>query len=313
MHISPKSSEPSFMQSKSLPKISVVIPNFNRASDLGRCLDSLVAQTFDDFEVLVCDDGSSDNSAEVAASFKDRLDLHFHTDANFGGPARPRNRGIEEARAPYVAFLDSDDWWLPNKLANAYPVLQGGADVVYHDLFIVRSLNQSSYPEKVKSTQPISPLFQALLCKGMSIPNSSVVVRKEVLERIGGICEDRELISVEDYDTWLGLARVTERFVRLPTCDGYYWVGGGNISAATPKQQQRIRTLYAKHLANLSPHDQKRAEGFLAYRVARIAQQHGDFDTASTCFREALMSSIQLRYRFKAVYFYARAIWCGLR
>ena len=301
------------MYSKSIPKISVVIPNFNRASDLCRCLDSLVAQTFDDFEVLVCDDGSSDNSAEVASSFKDRLDLYFLADANFGGPARPRNRGVAKARAPYVAFLDSDDWWLPNKLAHCYPVLQGGADVVYHDLFIVRSSDQSSYPEKVKSTQPISPIFRTLLCTGMSIPNSSVVVRKELLERTGGICEDPELISVEDYDTWLGLARLTERFVRLPACDGYYWIGGGNISAASPKQQQRIRALYAKHLADLPLVDQKCAEGFLAYRVARIAQQHGDFDTALTCFRKALLSSIELRYRLKAVYFYLRAVLCGLK
>jgi glycosyltransferase involved in cell wall biosynthesis len=301
------------MYSKSIPKISVVIPNFNRASDLCRCLDSLVAQTFDDFEVLVCDDGSSDNSAEVASSFKDRLDLHFLADANFGGPARPRNRGVAKARAPYVAFLDSDDWWLPNKLAHCYPVLQDGADVVYHDLFIVRSSDQFSYPEKVNSTQPISPIFRSLLCTGMSIPNSSVVVRKELLERMGGICEDPELISVEDYDTWLGLARLTERFVRLPACDGYYWIGGGNISAASPKQQQRIRALYAKHLADLPLVDQKCAEGFLAYRVARIAQQHGDFDTALTCFRKALLSSIELRYRLKAVYFYLRAVLCGLK
>ena len=301
------------MRSKSFPKFSVVIPNYNRASDLRRCLDSLVAQTFDDFEVLVCDDGSSDNSAEVADSFKDRLDLHFHTAPNFGGPARPRNRGLSLARAPYVAFLDSDDWWSPSKLARCYPALQNGADVVYHDLYIVRSLDQSSYHERVKSTPPISPMFRALLCTGVSIPNSSVVVRKELLERVGGISEDRELISVEDYDTWLGLARVTERFVRLSGCDGYYWVGGGNISAASPKQQQRIRALYAKHSADLPPDDQKRAEGFLAYRVGRIAQQHGDLDAALRCFRDALMSPIELRYRFKAVYFYWRAVWSGLR
>lgn len=301
------------MHSKSSPKISVVIPNYNRASDLRRCLDSLVAQTFDDFEVLVCDDGSSDNSAEVADSFKDRLNLHFHTAPNFGGPARPRNRGVALAKSPYVAFLDSDDWWSPNKLANCYPVLRSGADVVYHDLFIVRSSEQTSYTERVKSTSPILPMFRALLCTGMSIPNSSVVARKELLEQMGGICEDRELISVEDYDTWLGLARVTERFVRLPTCDGYYWVGGGNISAASPKQQHRIRALYAKHLVDLPPKDQKRAEGFLAYRVGRIAQQHGDFDTALKCFREALAAPIELVYRFKAVYFCVRVAWCGLR
>jgi glycosyltransferase involved in cell wall biosynthesis len=301
------------MPRKQQPRVSVVIPNYNRAVDLRRCLDSLVAQTFDDFEVLVCDDGSTDNSAEVAADFADRLDLRFETAENFGGPARPRNRGIALARAPFVAFLDSDDWWMPDKLANSLPVLESGADVVYHDLYIVRSHHQQTSEEKAESTPPRAPMFQSLLCTGISIPNSSAVVRKCLLEQIGGVCEDRDLISVEDYDTWLGLARLTERFVRLNTCDGYYWVGGDNISSASPKQQSKIRALYARHLDTLPSDVRPRAAGFLAYRVARIAQQHGDFGTALSCFREALAHPIELRYRLKAIYFSAQAHWSRMR
>lgn len=295
------------------PRVSVVIPNYNRAGDLQRCLDSLVAQTFDDFEVLVCDDGSTDNSAEVAADFADRLDLRFDTAENFGGPARPRNRGIALARAPFVAFLDSDDWWKPGKLANSVPVLEAGADVVYHDLYIVRSQHQQEFSARVESTPPRVPMFQSLLCTGISIPNSSAVVRKSLLEQIGGVCEDRELISVEDYDTWLCLARCTERFVRLDECDGYYWVGGGNISAASPRQQTRIKALYARHLEALPADVRQRAEGFLAYRVARIAQQHGDFGTALSCFRDALAHPIEPGYRLKAIYFAARALWSRMK
>jgi glycosyltransferase involved in cell wall biosynthesis len=301
------------MPSNQQPKVSVVIPNYNRAGDLQRCLDSLVAQTFDDFEVLVCDDGSTDNSAEVAAGFTDRLDLRFETAENFGGPARPRNRGIARARAPFIAFLDSDDWWTPGKLANSVPVLEAGADVVYHDLYIVRSQHQQEFSERVESTPPRAPMFQSLLCTGISIPNSSAVVRKSLLEQIGGVCEERELISVEDYDTWLCLARLTERFVRLDACDGYYWVGGGNISAASPKQQSRIKALYARHLDVLPADARQRAEGFLAYRVARIAQQHGDFGTALSYFREALGHPIELEYRLKAIYFAAQALWSRMR
>jgi glycosyltransferase involved in cell wall biosynthesis len=301
------------MNSKLQPKISVVIPNYNRANEMRRCLDSLVAQTFNDFEVLVCDDGSTDNSAQVAAAYADRLELRFDSALNFGGPARPRNRGIALARAPFIAFLDSDDWWTPEKLAHSHAALAADADVVYHDLFIVRSSDQQSFPERVKSTRPQSPMFQSLLCTGMSIPNSSVVTKKTLLEQIGGICEAQELISVEDYDTWLGIARITERFVRLPVCDGYYWVGGGHISAASPKQQSRIRSLYARHVTYLPMVARRRAEGFLAYRVARIAQQHGDFDTALHCFREALKHPIELAYQFKAIYFAILTSWTSWR
>jgi glycosyltransferase involved in cell wall biosynthesis len=289
------------MRRRSQPQVSVVIPSFNRAADLRRCLDSLVAQTFEDFEVLVCDDGSTDNSAEVAAAYADRLDLRFDTAPNFGGPARPRNRGIALARSPYIAFLDSDDWWSPHKLAHSHPSLEAGADVVYHDLYIVRSQQQQAFKERLHATPPRSPMFQALLCTGISIPNSSTVVRKALLERIGGVCEDRELISVEDYDTWLALARVTERFVRLGACDGFYWAGGGNISAASPKQLLRIRALYSRHVQALAPDARRRADGFLAYRLARIAQHCGDLATARSCLEQALGHPIELRYRLKAI------------
>lgn len=297
---------------KTEPKISVVIPNYNRAEDLRRCLDSLVAQTFVNFEVLVCDDGSTDHSALVAAAYKDRLDLHFDTAINFGGPARPRNRGVALARAPFIAFLDSDDWWMPEKLAHSYAALMQGADVVYHDLFVVRLIDQKKFNEKIKSTPPRVPMFEALLCRGMSLPNSSVVTRKDLLLRIGGICEERELISVEDYDTWLSLAQITERFVRLPTCDGFYWMGGGNISAASPKQQTRIRSLYARHVSDLSVTSQRCAEGFLAFRVARIAQQHGDFDAARCSLLKAIRSPISPIYRLKAMYWFMHTIYADL-
>ena len=295
------------------PRVSVVIPNYNRAGDLQRCLDSLVAQTFDDFEVLICDDGSTDNSAEVAAGFSDRLDLTYETAENFGGPARPRNRGIARARAPFVAFLDSDDWWSPEKLANSVPILEAGADVVYHDLYIVRSPLQQVFDAKVESSQPRVPMFRSLLCTGISIPNSSVVVRKSLLEQIGGVCEERNLISVEDYDTWVSIARLTERFVRLEACDGYYWLGGGNISAASPRQQSRIKALYERHLGVLPPDVRQRAEGFLAYRIGRIAQQHGDFGTALSSFRSALAHPIEARYRFKAFCFAILTLWSRIR
>lgn len=256
--------------------------------------------------MLVCDDGSTDDSASVAQAFEDRLNLKYSTGENFGGPARPRNRGIEAARGCYVAFLDSDDWWAPEKLEKSVAALDAGCDAVYHDLFIVRTLDQVDFPERILSTHPRHPMFESLLCTGISIPNSSVVVSRKLLEEIGGISECRELISVEDYDTWIRLARVTERFVRLDECLGYYWVGGGNISVASPKQQVRIQVLYKQYLNTLPKSVLRRANGFLAYRIGRIAQQHGDLETAISQLKIAMRHPIEFSYRVKSLWFLVR-------
>lgn len=297
------------MLSDALPKVSIVIPNYNRADCLERCLDSLVAQTFNDFEVIICDDGSTDNSEEVVNRYVDRLNLKFETAINFGGPARPRNLGIVSSRAPYIAFLDSDDWWTPNKLFNSIPLLEAGADLVYHDLYIVSSKHQTKYKRKIRSTHPKIPMFHSLLCTGFSIPNSSVIIRKKILEQIGGITEDKDLISVEDYDTWIRVSKITEKFVRLDTCDGYYWVGGGNISAASQKQQSKIKKLYSQYIETLPINKRDVAEKFLTYRVARIAQNHNDFATAINSYLKVIGSSLEFRYQLKALILLTQTLW----
>lgn len=289
---------------KKNPQISVIIPTYNRAEDLRRCLDSLVLQTFDDFEVLVCDDGSTDNTASVAFEYNDRLAIRFDTSVNFGGPARPRNRGIALARAPYIAFLDSDDWWTPSKLAKSLAALEGGADIVYHDLYLVGPNIHTLDKRRVKSTKPKNPMFVSLLCSLMSIPNSSVVMRSDILERVGGISENRQIISAEDFDTWIRVSRLTERFVRLPDCLGFYWVGSNNISACSPRQINVIETVYNQYFNELSYNNKKMAQGILNYYTGRIALSIGNMRLAREKFIYSLCQPIAITSRLKSAYFY---------
>lgn len=212
--------------------VSVIIPTFNRAAALRRSLDSLVAQTINAFEVIVCDDGSTDQTEEVALSFRDRLQIVYSYEDNFGGPARPRNRGVRLAQSPLIAFLDSDDWWAPRKLEFSLRAIDNGADLVYHPLFRVKRSGQHLFFRKTSAGQMKRPIFTELLRRGNMISNSSVVIRRSVLERVGGFSEEKALIAVEDYDAWLRAAMVTDRFVCLGQPLGYYWCGGGNITNA---------------------------------------------------------------------------------
>lgn len=284
------------------PRVSVIIPTYNRAGELRRCLDSLISQTIGDFEVVVCDDGSTDNTAEVVTGYASLLDITYDYGSNFGGPARPRNRGVRLARGRYVAFLDSDDWWVPTKLERSLEVLESGADVVFHDLWNVVHVHQPSYSQRIVSHQPRSPVFEDLLCTASSIPNSSIVVRLSMLLSIGEIAEDRDLIAVEDFDMLLRLAKVTERFVRIPGCLGFYWNGGANISGPSSVQIQRTRAVYMRHVNGLDEIRKRQAEALLAYRIGRIAQLHGDWNEAVPNLLTAIRGRLSLAYKLKALW-----------
>jgi glycosyltransferase involved in cell wall biosynthesis len=292
------------------PRVSVIVPTYNRAADLRRCLDSLVGQTFKDFEVLVCDDGSTDNTAVVVAPYKDALKLTYHWDENFGGPARPRNTGLRLARGNYVAFLDSDDWWAPRKLAESVRRLDAGADFVYHDLHIARSSRQKIYWRRQRTRALAAPAYDDLLLNGNAICNSSVVLRRDILLAAGGFSEDRALIAWEDYDTWLRVARATDRFVRIDQTLGYYWFGGGNISS--PRQLlvnlKRFSELYFDTIAD-SPKPLPPA--WFHYLLGQAKYQVGSYQDAITHMGEALSAGVSInrgaRVLIIAALAYARA------
>ncbi len=264
------------------PKVSVVIPTYNRAKDIPRCLDSLIAQDFQDFEVLICDDGSTDDTSHVVGKYAQLLDITYSYDENFGGPARPRNRGIVLARAPYIAFLDSDDWWTPAKLRLSLEALNAGADVVFHDLYIVTKSDQRLFKKIIRSCELNSPVFDDLLACGNGLLNSSVVVRKRLLVEIGCVSEEPDLIGIEDFDTWLRISKLTDKFVCLPFVLGYYWLGGGNISNEDKyiKLIQAIKKRYASEIQALEPRYNmywiKYAEGryYFKRRKFDLAKKH---------------------------------------
>lgn len=286
------------------PRISVVIPTYNRAKDIGRCLDSLVGQTFKDFEVLVCDDGSTDATAEEVNRYKDLLDLTYHWAENFGGPARPRNDGVRRARGTYVAFLDSDDWWSPRKLEESLRYLENGAGLVYHDLYLASRSGQRFFWRKSRTRKLTSPAFEDLIVNGNAINNSSVVVARRVLLAIGGFSEDRALIAAEDYDAWLRAAQTTDAFVRIPRTLGYYWVGSGNLSnpARTLQNLAVIAERYSGELLDLGA---RHNIFWLGYVQARAHYLVGSYSMA-----EANLAAI--RWRRTPLSIQVKRLWMQL-
>ncbi len=266
--------------------ISVIIPTYNRAEKLKKCLLSLCEQTHKNFEVIVCDDGSIDNTEDIVDEFGSKLNIIYSYGENSGGPARPRNRGLQIAKGDFIAFLDSDDWWYPNKLQLCYQFTQN-YDLIYHDLDI---FTNSETPKGVAKGKDLKgDIFKDLLLNGNVIINSSVLIRKTIVKIVGEISEDKNLIAVEDFDYWIRVTQVTNRFKYINQSLGGYWEGE-NISYST-KQIDRTKSLLDKYIYNLSEDEQKMAISLHHFSSARMYHSLGYFSDAKKSYLKALKPS----------------------
>jgi teichuronic acid biosynthesis glycosyltransferase TuaG len=127
---------------KNPPFFSVVIPTFNRENQIKIAIESVLAQTFENFEILIIDNGSSDNTKNVVESYSNNKINYIYQNGS-GSPASPRNTGLKNSSAPWVCFLDSDDYWLPNKLNVLNEAINANrwVDVFYHYEIMINKNN----------------------------------------------------------------------------------------------------------------------------------------------------------------------------
>lgn len=289
---------------KNLPFFSVVIPTYNRADKLARALESLVGQIMRDFEVIVCDDGSTDGTGEVVSAFADKLKISYLWEGNWGGPARPRNRGISAATGEWICFLDADDWWYPEKLAVVLPATTD-ADLIYHDCDTHGQKGKKAVGKQ--SRQLVAPVFVDLMTTGCSIVTSSVCVKKALLEKVGGFAEEKELVAIEDFDLWLRISLATGKFLHIPRRLGAYWVDEENISCFSERYIIRETAVIRKYVDNLCKVDRKEADRLLAYKIGLARKYLGQFKESRGYFRVA-MQSRRLKIKLYAALYYLLAL-----
>ena len=217
------------MNTSSIPIISVIIPTYNHANYLGRALQSVLDQTYTNWEAIIIDNHSTDNTDEIMNKF-DHPQITYLKINNNGVIAASRNAGIQAANGEWVAFLDSDDWWTNNKLQKCVDRIDDKVDVIYHDMEFVTDSPRWFRRKNVNSWQVKNPVLMDLLLRGNALVNSSVILRSSLLKQIGGISERVEMIASEDYNTWLRLAQLTENFIYLPRRLGYYLQHSQSIS-----------------------------------------------------------------------------------
>jgi len=284
------------------PLFSIIIPTYNHAHLIHKCLTSLIEQSQSDWEAIVINNYSLDDTLSVIENIGDQRIkvINFH---NNGIIAASRNQGILKSRGEWLCFLDSDDFWYPEKLDKVSQYLDNN-DLIYHDLDMFNK-NGFIKGKKCKGRKLTKPLYSDLLMHGNPIATSSVVVRRKIIEQVSGFIEEKKLIAVEDYDLWLRVSKVTERFCYIPESLGAYWSGGGNITEVSVRQIKRKRAVLFKHLKNIDKKLKHHVIRSLFYERGRIYHKIGNLKRAKKCYLYSL-GNRSLKINLKALLFSLR-------
>lgn len=183
-----------------MPFFSVIIPTFNRETRIEKTIDSVIDQKFKDFELIVVDDGSTDNTKEILEKYTNKIKYVYQKNQ---GVSAARNRGISQALGEYIAFLDDDDIWDKNKLLKHFKFIENNPDIQIHqsDETWIRNnkhLNKKKIHKKISGDIFIKSLNLCL------VSPSAVVIHKNIFEKYGIF--DTDLLACEDYDLWLRIS-----------------------------------------------------------------------------------------------------------
>lgn len=284
---------------------SIIIPTYNRADSLGRCLESLAQQKFKNFEVLICDDGSTDNTRDIVDLFEQKLNQKYILNKNSGGPAGPRNIGVANARGEWLCFLDSDDWYAEDKLEYVSKMNLETVDFIYHNLFIVQNdvvINQ------IKSRHlSNTDAYHDLLFNMNAIPTSSVCVRKSIFDKTSGFLEKKEIIGLEDFQLWLNLAKNGTRFKYIDKPLGFYFVGNDKLTVTDERQINRYKYFYQEFIdLEVNQANKNKIEAALQYHIGWVYYKNKDYKKAVSFLLQSLFAG-STTIKLRSLYFFIRA------
>ena len=210
-----------------MPKVSVIIPSYNRAKLIGRAIESVLCQTYTDYEIIVVDDGSIDSTKEALRPYAGKIKYVYQANQGISGA---RNRGIAEARGEYLAFLDSDDEWLPEKLAIQVDMLDKNKKlglVCSRMLILDGDGKQRGY----KPEERTGKNFKELIEVGGDLPTSTVITRKECFDKVGVF--DTGLPLMEDFEMWVRIASKYDIYMLPEKVLAYYHYHDDQITKDT--------------------------------------------------------------------------------
>lgn len=272
-----------------MPKVSVVVAAYNGAGFIAETLESLLHQEYDgEVEVIVCDDGSKDETPEILRGFGDRITFISQKNA---GVSEARNQGAKHATGELIGFIDQDDQWEPQLLRTLVPMLLDHPHwgLVYADSWIIDAKGEKRGRRRTYLEYEEGWIFTRLL-SGNFIPIETSIIRRELFERVGGF--DRSLRYLEDFEINLRLSRLVP-FGFHPEPLARYRIHGDNLShdiEALLEEWARVLETLQRDATTLTTTERRTLEREIRLRFGELAWhavRRGDMDGADEWLERA--------------------------
>ena len=218
-------------QRNEIPTVSVIIPTYNHAKYLSGALQSVINQSFTNWEAVIINNYSDDDTVEIVTKFNEPRFTLFNF-RNEGVIAASRNEGLRHAKAPIIAFLDSDDIWYTDKLNRCLQEFENGADIVCHG---ENWVSTDSAPRATFYGPVNRASHKNLLFRGNCISTSATLLRKDLLNQLGGFNEDQTFVTAEDYELWMRLSLSNSKIVFVDQLLGEYRRHDQNASSSVTR------------------------------------------------------------------------------
>lgn len=273
------------------PRVSIVTPTYNCAALLKKAIASVRAQSIPDWEMIIVNNFSEDDTHAVVEAFADER-LKLLDFRNHGVIAASRNLGIQHAAGEWVAFLDADDFWAPNKLEVCLARADAGVGAVIHDVWV--KFADAKRGPRLKPCMPADASYKTLLFGINTVTTSATMVRTELLHAQKGFCEDQAIVTAEDFDLWLRLLANGCRFAAVHAALGTILVQNSSASRAIERHFLASKTVYERHYQSLKPRTwvdalrYQRIKSLTTYSAARAYQSRGDRANALRFFGRSL-------------------------
>ena len=272
--------------------VSVVVPTFNHAKFLNQALQSIIEQSHQNWEAIIVNNFSTDETLQIIESFNEPR-FKVVNFQNNGVIAASRNEGIRRSSAPFIAFLDSDDMWYSEKLSRCLVELEGGNDLVCHG---EKWVSADTRQRKIVYGPASNATHDKLLFRGNCLSTSATIVRRDILNKVGGFSEDSTFTTAEDYELWLKISQITSSFIFLDEILGEYRRHELGASSSVLRHLNAELAVVNSHISLAQKRDifsfkARNRKAKAIYSAGRTCMRVKEYRLASSFFLRAVIKS----------------------